>query len=367
MSRERVLVDWAVAERVAATVVGGLGPLGSEPPDRSWPDADRLREVCAEALGLAEAYAGLGAVANPPAPELVDRREWAQNALGLLADAAAPLEERMAGELRLPSPLDAIARGLLGGAAGAEAGLAVGYAARRVIGQYDVAVFGPERPGRLLFVGENMAATRRDLDADPELFMRWIALHECTHVIQLEQVDWLLPHLRKLAGEVLENAAATIEASALRDLGRRLVSDPREFMRTVMRGELARTLASPEQRARLDRIQATMTVVEGHAEHVMDSAAPQLGPGVRRLRRALERRRENRSWLGEVIGRLLGLDLKLRQYALGRAFCNEIVERAGPEALTALWRSPEGLPTLAELEDPPSWLARVGLGTARAA
>jgi coenzyme F420 biosynthesis associated uncharacterized protein len=359
VSRERLLVDWGVADRVAATMIGGIGPLGapSEAPDAPSPEG--LHRVFAEGLALAEAYAGLGAVADPPAPQLIGRRAWATNAIDTLAAAASPIERRVAGDIGLPGPLASGARRALGAAAGAEAGIALGYAARRVIGQYDVALFGPERPARLLFVAENLASARRDLDADPDLFVRWIALHEATHVIQFERVEWLRQHLSGLAGELIGGAAASFEASGLSELGGRLIRDPRAFVRSALQGGLARTLATPAQRRLLDRLQATMSVIEGHAEHVMDAAAPELGPGLAPLRRRLDERRAGRGGVTDVLGRLLGFDLKLRQYALGKAFCDAIAREGGDGALRAVWRSPDGLPTLDELANPDRWMARV--------
>jgi putative hydrolase len=117
-------------------------------------------------------------------------------------------------------------------------------------------------------------------------------------------------------------------------------------------------LAGPEQARVLDRLQATMSVIEGHAEHVMDAAGGRLDPGYRRLRDRLEARRANRGGLGEVIARMLGMDLKLRQYRVGKAFCDEVVAEAGIERLNELWRAPQALPTLAELDQPRDWLRR---------
>ena len=103
-----------------------------------------------------------------------------------------------------------------------------------------------------------------------------------------------------------------------------------------------------------------MSVIEGHAEHVMDVAAAELGPGVAELRRRLDQRRARRGGLGDVIGRLLGMDLKLRQYELGKAFCDAVAEAGGGDSLRLVWRSADDLPDLAELEDPARWLDRVG-------
>jgi coenzyme F420 biosynthesis associated uncharacterized protein len=352
------VVDWGLADWAASTVIGGL-PGRGRPADTDGYAAVEVERACSEAAAVAAAYAGLGEVAEPPIAELIDRRAWARNALATLREAAEPLEARIAAEMSLPGPLGAIVRRGFGAAVGTEAGLAAGYAARRVLGQYDLALFGRARPARLLFVAENMATARRDLDADRELFLRWVALHEATHVIQFEQVDWLAAHMRSLAGALIEGAAEGLDAAGLVAIGRRLVRDPRELARALLRGELARMLADPRRRRLLDRLQATMSVIEGHAEHVMDAAAADLGPGLIELRRRLDQRRARRGGLGELIARLLGMDLKMRQYELGKAFCDEIAEAAGPEALRTLWRSAADLPDVAELEAPRRWLDRV--------
>lgn len=357
---ETTVVDWGLAERTSSTLIAGLPGLGER--DSELAAAYRAADVeaaCAEAIEAAAAYAGLGSVAEPPAPELVDRRAWARNALATLADAVRPVEGRIAADLDLPGPLGGLARRGAGAAIGAEAGLAAGYAAKRVLGQYDVALFGPGRPARLLFVPANLEAARRRLEADHDLFLRWVALHETTHVIQFERVEWLTAHLRALAASLIESAAEGLDAGALARLGRRLVSDPRELVRAALRGELARTLADPERRLTFDRLQATMTVIEGHAEHVMDACAAMVDPGLGELRRRLDARRASRGGLGDLIARLLGIDLKLRQYERGKAFCDRIAEEAGPEALRLMWRSAADLPTLEGLDSPLAWLERV--------
>ncbi len=356
------LIDWRIAERSARVAIGGIGPVGgADTPDagQRYTEAE-VAAACGEAIESAAAYAGLGAVEAPPAPELIDRDEWARTALSTLAEAVAPIERRIADDVRLPGPFAGIARRLAGPAGGIEAGLAVGYAARRVLGQYDVAVFGAQRPARLLFVGENLAAARLRLGVDAGLFLHWVALHETTHVIQFERVEWLAGHVRELAAELIEGTARGLDTAGLGRLGRQLLRDPRELVRTALRGELVRALADPAQRRTLDRLQATMSVIEGHAEHVMDAAAPELGPGIADLRRRMDERRARRGGgLGEVIGRLLGIDLKLRQYELGKAFCDALARERGPAGPRLLWAAPEHLPDLGELEYPGRWLDRV--------
>jgi coenzyme F420 biosynthesis associated uncharacterized protein len=354
MSADRTLVDWSLASRTAATIAGRSGASYG---------AAEVRAACRESIVAASRYAGLEVPEDPPVAEVVDRRGWSDNALRTLSLAAEPLERRLAADLKLPGPLEGVARRVVGGGAGIEAGVAVGYAARRVLGQYDVAVFGPERPGRLLFVGENMESARVELRAGRGLFLRWIALHEATHVLQLESVPWLVPHLRSLAAKLISETAEGIDTSGVKALLGRAVRNPREVVASLLRGELLDTITSPEHRALLDRLQAAMSVIEGHAEHVMDVCAVELDPALGELRDRLEARRDQRGGLSDVVARLLGLELKLRQYRLGKQFCDAVADSAGSDGLAALWRSPEALPDLGELEHPDAWLERTGVAS----
>jgi coenzyme F420 biosynthesis associated uncharacterized protein len=359
---ERSFVDWALAERVAATVAGSTGD-GTDPSVPGLASA-AIEAACADGLAAARAYTGLepGAI---PEPELIGRREWAQGGLGTLRSATHRIEDQMAGQISGPGPLGAIARSVAGAAAGAEAGVAVGYAARRVLGQYDVAVVGPHRPARLLFVGPNLATARAELGVDARPFLRWIATHELTHALQFGGVPWLADHVRALVTELIELAFGELDLRAL--AARLLRSDPRQLIRSALRGELVRILASDRQRQAFDRLQATMSAIEGHAEHVAEACAADLDPEMAEVQRRAEERRRRSGGLGEAVGRLLGLDAKLRQYRLGKAFCDEVVRLAGPAALNALWASEASLPNLIEIERPRDWLDRVTTGSPAAA
>ena len=164
----------------------------------------------------------------------------------------------------------------------------------------------------------------------------------------------------ELLDRLLEGASGRLDHASVSALAKRLFrSDPRAAIRAVMQGELPRLLAGPEQEATLDSLQAVMSVIEGHAEHVMDAAAASLDAGYARLRTRLDARRASRGGLAEVIAGLLGMELKLRQYRLGKAFCDAVVAEAGTEALNGVWQAPDALPAMAELERPLEWLARV--------
>ena len=346
------LVDWGLAQRIAVGLAGERAASG--PFEQGAVDS-----ACADGVILVTGYTGLDPRGSLPAPELIDRSEWSRLALRSLRELSGGLERRIAAGIRLPGPFTGLGRSLAGAAAAAEAGIAVGYAARKVVGQYDLALVGAEREPRLVFVGPNLASAHAQLGEDADLFLRWIALHEVTHAVQFDSVPWLRSHLAGLLGRLIDGASARLDQASLRALARRLFGgDPRATIRALTRGELPRLLAGPEQARTLDALQATMAVIEGHAEHVMDAAADQLDPGYARLRIGLEARRANRGGLADVIARLLGMELKLRQYKLGKAFCDTVVREAGVEGLNGVWRSPEALPTTAELERPLDWLRR---------
>src|SRR5437879_577804 len=137
-----------------------------------------------------------------------------------------------------------------------------------------------------------------------------------------------------------------------------IVDEVRKAGSALRRGDLISIVTTKAERATLDRVQAVMAVIEGHAEHVMDAVAPDLVPSLPRLRESLDRRRRSQSGLSRLVARLLGLDLKLRQYQEGKAFCDAVVSKGGVGALQHVFSSPEALPTLIELGDPDAWLER---------
>ena len=128
---------------------------------------------------------------------------------------------------------------------------------------------------------------------------------------------------------------------------------------------LIEAVQTPEQRVVLDRLTALMSLLEGHAEHVMDAVGPEVVPSVATIRKRFDARRSGGSPVQRVLRRLLGIDLKLKQYADGNRFVSAVVDEVGQEAFNRVWESPETLPTRAEVNDPPAWIARV-LGAADA-
>jgi coenzyme F420 biosynthesis associated uncharacterized protein len=240
-------------------------------------------------------------------------------------------------------------------ATGVQAGGLLAFLSSRVLGQYEI--FGTG--GRLLLVAPNIVAAERKLGVDPADFRLWVCLHEVTHQLQFTAVPWLKPHLESEIAKFVE--ATDLSADVLRER----LQDVLHGVVDAIRGDdgnsegLMALIKDPAQRAVLDRVTAVMSLVEGHAEYVMDGVGPDVVPTVRTLRKRFAQRRKGRGPLDRVMRRLLGLEQKMKQYADGRHFVGGVIERAGMEGFNRVWTSPETLPRIEELTDPDRWVERV--------
>jgi coenzyme F420 biosynthesis associated uncharacterized protein len=341
------MVDWGLARQIAALAAG----RGSEED----PPFDAV-VLSREMEGTVAAYTRLALASPTPPAEVVSRGEWASVNLETLSKVLDPVAERLDDRLGFAGPLAGALRAGAAATLAAEAGLVMGYMSSRVLGQYDVSLLGAETDPRLLFVGPNLAGAVRDLDVDAESFGRWICAHELTHVFQFQGVPWLRDHMSGLLREYVKTLEVRIQKGSAGGLPS--LPDPGRLVELFRDGGLAALVQSPEQRALMDRVQAAMSVVEGYSEHVMDAIAAQEIPDHEKLRAAMDRRRSSRSAPQRMIERLLGFDVKLRQYEQGKRWADEVAALAGIEGLNRVWSSPQALPSADELQHPGAWLKR---------
>jgi coenzyme F420 biosynthesis associated uncharacterized protein len=342
------MIDWRLAERVA-------GAVASSAPDAPHGAVSaEVEAFAARSAELVSEYTGLESPDGLPAPETVDRSGWAQANLRSMQKVLDPVVAAQGAGL---GPLRVITGMLLA----VEVGALSGFLAARVLGQYEFPVTDPTAPARLLFVGPNLAQAARSLDASDDALTRWVALHETTHALQFGGVPWLRSHMAARIGELVRSLDVKVDVRNLLKLPR--LDDLRALAETVRKEGLITIVAGPERRALIDELQATMALLEGYAEHVMDATGEALLPDLPRLREGLERRRKARTGMMRVLERLIGLELKLRQYEQGKRFCDAVVAEGGIAALNHAWDGPESLPTLADLDDPQGWLARVRSNT----
>ncbi len=345
------MIDWILAEKIAGYVAG----TGDAPSPR----AD-LEALAAESERRVTAYTGLEPARPLPPPEGIGRREWVETNIRAMRSLLDPILQRAGEGLGPLRPAAQLAAGIV---VTAEVGVVLGYLAQRVLGQYELVLLDEAvdpSPPRLLFVLPNLGQAVQSFEAQEEEFMTWVTLHEVTHAVQFSGVPWLHGHVAGLIRELLRSAELRIDAE--RKLRLPKGEELKRMAGAIRGGDLVSLVASPAERETLSRVQAVMAVIEGHAEHVMDRVAPDLLPSLPQLRAALDRRRRSQSGLSRLVGKLLGLELKLRQYEQGKYFCDAVVDAAGTEALRHVFSEPQALPTMAELGEPNAWLRRVGLG-----
>jgi len=341
------MVDWGLARQIAG-LAAGRG--GEEPPPF---DAVALSVEMEPAVA---GYTRLALATPTPAAEVVSRADWAAGNLEALSHILDPVAARLDERLGFAGPLAGALRVGASATLAAEAGLVMGYLSSRVLGQYDVSLLGADTDPRLLFVGPNLAGAVRDLRVEPEAFGRWICAHELTHVFQFQGVPWLREHMSGLLRRYVETLEVRIEKGSAGGLPS--MPDPGKLVETFREGGLAALVQNPEQRALMDEVQAAMSVIEGYSEHVMDRVAAEFIPGHEELRTAMDRRRASRSAPQRIIEKLLGFDVKLRQYEQGKKWADGVAELAGIEGLNRVWASAGALPTADELKHPGKWLRR---------
>jgi coenzyme F420 biosynthesis associated uncharacterized protein len=341
------MVDWSLARQVAR-LAAGSGTDARPPFDAAALSAEMEAPVAG--------YTRLALASPTPGAEVVSRAEWASVNLDALSHILDPVAARLDDRLGFAGPLAGALRVGASATLAAEAGLVMGYLSSRVLGQYDVSLLGGDTDPRLLFVGPNLTSAVRDLEVDADSFGRWICAHELTHVFQFQGVPWLREHMSGLLRRYVETLEVRIEKGTAGGLPS--MPDPQRLVETFRDGGLAALVQNPEQRALMDEVQAAMSVIEGYSEHVMDAIAAEFIPDHEKLREAMDRRRRSRSAPQRIIERLLGFDVKLRQYEQGKRWADEVASLAGIEGLNRVWSSPEALPNADELQHPARWLAR---------
>jgi putative hydrolase len=350
-------INWELARQVAIAGAAEAGP----DPDPTEED----RRILDEAVRVAELHVTGFTGLQPPSVRAVRRAEWitanAESMRALLEPAATRMSEALDRAMREQLPPEAAPMaGMMTQVGpllqGSQVGQVLGFLAGRVLGQYDVAV--PRGgPGELLFVVPNLAAFERDWSLGSTEFRTYVALHEVTHRLEFAR-PWARDHFVALVDDFL--ATVTIDVDAIRQRFEAFDPGDPEALQSALGdedGALFGAVLDDEQRIKLARIQSFMAAAEGYGDHVIHAVGAGLLSTYGQIAEAMRRHREDEAG-DPVFERLLGVDMKREQYALGRAFCDAVVELTDEATLARMWESAATLPSLPELEEPRLWLAR---------
>ncbi len=341
-------IDWDVA---VATGHRLLRPGPTVPRAEAQATVHRLRSLAVIAEVHVRHLTGLDDGRAPRPADVVDRPGWVSSAV---AGLHALVPDEFGRRLGSGAGSRFAAR-----TAGVQVGVALAFLGSRVLGQYDPFTGPATAPGRLVLVAPNVVAVQQALDVPAEDFRLWVCLHEATHRLQFNAVPWLREYFAAQVRALLATAPTDVD-SLMGTVGR-LPGALRAARRDGVRDSvgLIGLLQTPAQRAVLDRLLALATLLEGHADHVMDAVGPAVVPSVATIRRRFTARREGGGLADRILRALLGIDAKLRQYAEGAAFTRHVVGAVGMDGFNAVWTSPETLPTRAEITNPAAWLRRV--------
>lgn len=332
-------VDWALAARIGARLAPS-GPVLTR-ADTMTAVAE-MRDAAERAVPEVRSVTGL-VVEHDAGARVVDRPTWIASNVEGMRIAMGPLLEALQSKEPMKVVQDVGARGTA-----VEMGAVLAWMSTKVLGQYEVFA----QPGRLLLVAPTIVDVERALGVPAADFRLWVALHEETHRVQFGAVPWLRDHLVSLIADFIE-----VSDLSLREL---LTAAVRGIGALAGRGHsLVEAVQTPRQREVYHRITALMSLLEGHADVVMDAVGPRVVPSVDLIRQRFTKRREEPTAVDAVLRRTLGMDAKLRQYSDGAQFVRAVLDARGMTGVNAVWAAPQALPTLDEIHHPARWLARV--------
>ncbi len=343
------LIDWSVAERTARALVPA-------PPQVSPAEAQavvlELRQATERAAAQVAELTELTEPAITARTVVVDRPGWVGANVASMATVMDPLTDRLMAE----KPPGRLTAKVGGRTTGAQAGLVLAFLSGKVLGQYE---FFSVEQGQLLLVAPNIVAVEQVLKVNPSDFRLWVCLHEVTHRVQFTAVPWLRQHMLDEVAALTDTVE--VDAEAMRERLKTAVGELAKLVRGEGDGAgLMNALASPESREVMDRVTGFMSLVEGHAEYVMNAVPATVIPSQREIeKRFAARRRRGGNPLDRLLRTLLGMDAKTRQYTQGSQFVRTVVDQVGLAGFNAVWTSPETLPSKAEITAPADWVKRV--------
>jgi coenzyme F420 biosynthesis associated uncharacterized protein len=356
-------VSWDLAERVAAWV-GNRKPL----PDGYRHDElqREFAELTAQAEELVAASTGLRSPTGLARSRVTDRPGWVHVNIASFQRLVGPHLDRLDPASRLASSNSLTARlaGPMAGAGrvvtGTQMGLVLGWLSTRVLGQYDLLLTeeSVEDQDIVYFVGPNIVALEQRHGFEPKEFRLWLALHEVTHRCQFTAIPWMRDHFLSLVNQGL--GSLDPDPSRFAEALRRMTEEIRAGRNPLRDSGALGLVATPEQLEGLHRIQALMSLLEGHGDVTMDRAGAAAIPSAARFSEVLRERRQQTRGPARLLQQLVGMEAKLRQYEEGEQFIAAVERSGGTELLDRAWRGPEWLPSLSEIRNPAEWISRVG-------
>jgi len=349
-------VNWELARQVGVALSSYDEP---EVPDREGAQQE-LEAMTRAATVEAEEFSGLSETSVAPV-QVVTRAEWVEANIESFKFVMDPLAAKMSGggELAALGGMQGlqVLQQISGVFMGLQTGFVLGYLGRSVVGQYEVPLPAPSST-RLLYVLGNLAQIETDWSLDPKQFRYWIALHEITHHLEFSK-PWVQNYFRSQIKTLIDSLDFDADRMQTAFQGLEML-DPESLAQALQDPDrLIQAARTPLSTDAMQRLQAFMTLSEGYATFVMDGVGARVLTDHPRLKEVMERRKRSTSPGEALFERLLGLELKRRQYEEGVNFCRYVAAMRDIDSLNKVWDNPDSLPTTAELAEPDGWIKRV--------
>ncbi|SRR6266705_1282416 len=358
-------INWELARQVGIA----MASWGTDDPPPSEQDRQGLAStVRAAELAVAE-FTLLPSPTDLAPVEAFRRAQWVEANIAGLRPLLEPMAQKVTSAMseaqgttlpiQMPGTsnevLDMLMQKMVPLLLGAQVGTVLGYLGQRVLGQFDLAV--PRPAGSLYFVIPNIGRFERDWSLEPREFRAWVALHEVTHRFEFAQ-PWVREHFQHLVSDLIEHAHIDLAGLEQRLEGMDLSSPDALSEAFEGMGNLFGEAGDDEQRLRVARVQAFMAAAEGYGDHVMEHVGRRMLPSFIQIEEAVKRFREGHA-ADRALEQLLGLEMKMEQYRLGREFCAKVAELTDEATLSRVWGSADSLPSMPELDEPTLWLSRM--------
>jgi len=343
------VIDW----NLALSTGSRLSPRGPEMElDQARSTVRQLRSLAAQAVTPVRECTGLVAPNDAPPAAVIDRKVWIESNIDAFRYVLHPVLDRVRSSDPNPAVTEVGSR-----ITAMQMGAVLAWLSGKVLGQYE-ALVPPGQSPRLMLIAPNIVNVAQTIGADERDFAMWVCLHEETHRVQFTAVPWLSDYFSAETRTLV--AAVDVPASELLSKSGQLLG----ALMQVLRGKdgaqaLLLSVLTPTQREVFDRISALMTLLEGHADVVMDEVGPEIVPSVASIRASFNSRRAQPGTTDSIIRKVLGMDAKMRQYSEGAAFVRAVVDHVGMPGFNEVWANSTNLPTLPEIAEPTLWVKRV--------
>ena len=338
-------INWALASQLADHLSGPVAPIDPWLADEYLELARFAQIHVPQATGIP----------SDPTTEvvLVDRRGWAERNLRSFSYLVEPLAARLdaaPGAGTLDSILKPLGPALLG----MQMGAMVGMMSEQVLGLFDTGLPTAEAAGIIVPLS-NLEAFADDHGLDARQVRLWSAMHEVVHYALVGRAwvrTYLVDQSKNLVGAVEPDAEAM--AHWYEEM-----ADPDKLEEKLAQGGgFAGLFGGPLQDESLGPIRTLIATLEGYGSYLVDRAAVTLLPDLPSIRTAMAARHANRS-APSALGGLFRIESAAGSGGPVTAFCAEVRNRWGDEAVHRIWQRPENLPSPVELKDATGWAARV--------